>query len=361
MPRNYHEELSKNEKQLSKFKEEYGEDKYNALLNVYEKIYKEKDLDVVLGEIDDIGVEAFINTKANEEMSKNREYKDFSDYPFGERQKKHITFGNNESELEPVKNVKLIHFKNENGNNIEGQLVVGEVENKEKIYLERTREIEVKRDLGKFKKFLAYLGIIKSTEKITVNEIFSQEAVRKEEKIIGYHELGNFSKNENLIENFLDELEWHEGKVYAYDIAGKKIGDVDTFGKLILDEGISFNETILQKDGKIFGIEKNGKFLDLEGNTLPNQNQFTRKNNRIYNKGEDVKYFHEDENINTSKGVANLDKKPSKSALKVSKEAKKIGENLRKKQEHNNFAGINKKAQKAKLTKVKAPTVPNSR
>lgn len=32
-----------------------------------------------------------------------------------------------------------------------------------------------------------------------------------------------------------------------------------------------------KKNGKVFAIEKNGKFLDLEGKTLQNQNQFIQK------------------------------------------------------------------------------------
>ena len=51
-------------------------------------------------------------------------------------EKKHLHFQTEETELNRVKNAKLIHFKDELGRPIDGQLVIGEV--------------EVKRNLGKF-------------------------------------------------------------------------------------------------------------------------------------------------------------------------------------------------------------------
>ena len=98
--------------------------------------------------------------------------------------------------------------------------------------------------------------------------------------------------------------------------------------KLVLDENIKLDETILQKDGKVFAIEKNGKFLDLEGKAL--QNQFIQKGSGVYHLSgaTDIKYFDKDEDIKTSKGIINLNTKPARSALKGSREAAKIGEKL---------------------------------
>ncbi|AFC69134.1 hypothetical protein [Rickettsia amblyommatis] len=67
--------------------------------------------------------------------------------------------------------------------------------------------------MGKFKKALTYLGIIKNTKKI----------VSKEEKIIGTYELGNFTNDKNSIENFLNNLDFHEEKLYAYDLMVQKL------------------------------------------------------------------------------------------------------------------------------------------
>ncbi|MCC8377639.1 MAG: hypothetical protein LN567_04555 [Rickettsia endosymbiont of Graphium doson] len=296
------------------------------------------------------------------------------------------------TELNQIKNAKILHFKDEHGKAVDGHLIVGEVEHKEKINLERKREIEVKRDLGKFKKILAFLGIIKRTEKITVNEIFPVESVRKEEQIIGA-----FTKDKKSIENFLDDLDFHETKLYAYDLNGKKVGEVGDFAKIILDEGVKFDETILEKNGKVFAIKKNNEFLksfsasaekdnqflDLKGKPIPNQNQFKQESNKIYYLGSignerqatkntlksdkrtvkisekaATKTFHKNEKVDTSKGKKSLDKKPARSALKGSREvAKKIGEELRKEQEKN-FAGINKKPKAAALKKVETPKVP---
>ncbi|MCC8370704.1 MAG: hypothetical protein LN566_05075 [Rickettsia endosymbiont of Stiretrus anchorago] len=282
------------------------------------------------------------------------------------------------TELNQIKNAKILHFKDEHGKAVDGHLIVGEVEHKEKINLERKREIEVKRDLGKFKKILAFLGIIKRTEKITINEIFPVESVRKEEQIIGA-----FTKDKKSIENFLDDLDFHETKLYAYDLNGKKVGEVGDFAKVILDEGVKFDETILEKNGKVFAIKKNNQFLDLKGKPIANQNQFKQESNKIYYLGSignerqatkntlksdkrtvkisekaATKTFHKSEKVDTSKGKKSLDKKPARSALKGSREvAKKIGEELRKEQEKN-FAGINKKPKATALKKVEAPKVP---
>ncbi|KJW02489.1 hypothetical protein [Rickettsia tamurae] len=119
--------------------------------------------------------------------------------------------------------------------------------------------------MGKFKKALAYLGIIKNTKKVIKEEKYTEKVVSKEEKIIGTYELGNFTNDKNSIENFLNNLDFHEEKLYAYDLSGTKVGEVGDFGKVVLDENIKLDETILQK---------NGKFLDLEGKALQNQNQF---------------------------------------------------------------------------------------
>lgn len=175
--------------------------------------------------------------------------------------------------------------------------------------------------MGKFKKALAYLGIIKNTKKV----------VSKEEKIIGTHELGNFTNDKNSIENFLNNLDFHEEKLYAYDLSGTKVGEVGDFGK-------------------------DGKFLDL-GKALQNQNQFIQKGSGVYHLSiaTNVKYFDKDlKSIKTSKGVTNINTKPVKSALKGSREAAKIGKKLWKQQEEQKFAGI-KKPRGAKLTKVGIP------
>ncbi|WP_341787369.1 hypothetical protein [Rickettsia endosymbiont of Cantharis rufa] len=74
--------------------------------------------------------------------------------------KKHVHFQTEEIELNRVKNAKLIHFKDELGRPIDGQLVIGEVEEVKEKKFSRPIEVEVKRNLGKFKKALAYLGII---------------------------------------------------------------------------------------------------------------------------------------------------------------------------------------------------------
>ena len=213
--------------------------------------------------------------------------------------------------------------------------------------------------MGKFKKALAYLGIIKNTKKVIKEEKYTEKVVSKEEKIIGTYELGNFTNDKNSIENFLNNLDFHEEKLYAYDLNGTKVGEVGDFGKVVLDENIKLDETILQKNGKVFAIEKNGKFLDLEGKALQNQNQFIQKSSGVYHlsTSTDIKYFDKDEDIKTSRGVTNLNTKPVKSALKDSREATKIGEKLRKQQEEQKFAGI-KKPKGAKLTKVGIPVVP---
>lgn len=254
----------------------------------------------------------------------------------------------------------MLHFKDEKGEQIDGQLVIREVEHKEKKYLEKAREIEIKRDLSKFKKFLAYLGIIKRTEKITVNEIFSVETVHKEEQVIGHHELGNFTNNENSIQNFLEKLEWHNKKLYAYDINGQKVGEVGEFGKIILDKNIKFDETILEKLGVIVGIAKNNKIFDLEGKALLNQNHFIHKSSGIYilKNSTNSKSFNKNDDINANEGINNLNKEPKKSSLKGGREAAKIGEKLHKQEEEKHFAGINKPKAGTKLTKVGIPKVP---
>jgi len=56
-------------------------------------------------------------------------------------EKKHVHFQTEEIELNRVKNAKLIHFKDENGNNIEGQLIIGEVEEVKKQNFERPKEV----------------------------------------------------------------------------------------------------------------------------------------------------------------------------------------------------------------------------
>ncbi|AFC73667.1 hypothetical protein MCI_04115 [Rickettsia montanensis str. OSU 85-930] len=94
--------------------------------------------------------------------------------------------------------------------------------------------------MGKFKKALAYLGIIKNMKKV----------VSTEEKIIGTYELDNFTNDKNSIENFLNNLDFHEKKLYAYDLSGIKVGEVGDFGKVVLDENIKLDETILQKKWK---------------------------------------------------------------------------------------------------------------
>lgn len=121
--------------------------------------------------------------------------------------------------------------------------------------------------MGTFKKALTYLGIIKNTKKV----------VSKEEKIIGTYELGNFTNDKNSIENFLNNLDFDEEKLYAYDLSGTKVGEVGDFGKVVLDENIKLDETILQK---------NGKFLDLGGKAL--QNQFIQKGSGVYH----IKYCY---------------------------------------------------------------------
>ncbi|HJD58100.1 MAG TPA: hypothetical protein LFV92_02625 [Rickettsia endosymbiont of Ceroptres masudai] len=213
--------------------------------------------------------------------------------------------------------------------------------------------------MGKLKKALAYLGIIKNTKKVIKEEKYTEKVVSKEEKIIGTYELGNFTNDKNSIENFLNNLDFHEEKLYAYDLSGTKIVEVGDFRKVVLDKNIKLDETILQKNGKVFAIEKNGKFLDLEGKVLQNQNQFIQKSSGVYhlNTFTDIKYFDKDEDIKTSRAVTNLNTKPVKSALKGSREATKIGEKLRKQQEEQKFAGI-KKPKGAKLTKVGIPVVP---
>ncbi len=274
-------------------------------------------------------------------------------------EKKHLHFQTEEIELNRVKNAKLIHFKDELGRPIDGQLVIGEVKEVKEKEFSRPVEVEVKRNLGKFKKALAYLGIIKNTKKVIKEENYTEKVVSKEEKIIGTYELGNFTNDKNSIENFLNNLDFHEEKLYAYDLSGKKIGEVGDFGKVVLDENIKLDETILQKNGKVFAIEKNGKFLDLEGKALQNQNKFIQKSSGVYHlsTSTDIKYFDKDEDIKTSRGITNLNTKPVKSALKGSREATKIGEKLRKQQEEQKFAGI-KKPKGAKLTQVGIPVVP---
>lgn len=282
-------------------------------------------------------------------------------------------------ELNQIKNAKILHFKDEYEKAIDGHLIVGEVEQKEKIMLERKREIEVKRDLGKFKKMLAFLGIIKRTEKITVNEIFPVEAVRKEEQIIGA-----FTNDKKSIENFLNELDFYETRLYAYDLSGKKVGEIGDFAKIILYKYVKFDETILENNKKVFAIKNNNQFLDLKGKPIPNPHQFKQENNRIYylesTRNEKqatnntlksdkrtvkiatkaaTKTFHKSEKVDISKDKKNLDKKPAISALKGSREvAKKIGEELRKEQEKN-FAEI-KKPRGAQLTEVKGPVIPSN-
>ena len=51
-----------------------------------------------------------------------------------------------------------------------------------------------------------------------------------------------------------------------------------------------------KKNEKVFAIEKNGKFLDLEGKALQNQNQFIQKGSGVYHlsTATDVKYFDKD-------------------------------------------------------------------
>ncbi|WP_392505788.1 hypothetical protein ACE5D9_05290 [Rickettsia sp. 2024-CO-Wats] len=97
--------------------------------------------------------------------------------------------------------------------------------------------------MGKLKKTLAYLGIIKNI-------------VSKEEKIIGTYELDNFTNDKNSIENFLNNLDFHEEKLYAYDLSGTKVGEVGDFGKVVLDENIKLDETILQKKWKILRFRR---------------------------------------------------------------------------------------------------------
>jgi len=219
--------------------------------------------------------------------------------------------------------------------------------------------VEVKRNLGKFKKALAYLGIIKNTKKITITEIYREDVVTKKKDVIGFHSLGDFKNDKESINDFVQELKKYKG-AKAYDLNDNEIGYINNEGNLIRNENIKidFNETILQKNGKVFAIEKNGKFLDLEGKALQNQNQFIQKSSGVYHlSGADIKYFDKDEDIKTSKGITNLNKKPVRSALKGSREATKIGEQLRKQQEEKQFAGI-KKPKGAKLTKVGIPVVP---
>lgn|GEM_PF-6389691 len=246
-----------------------------------------------------------------------------------------------EIELDPIKNVKLIHFKDELGRPMDGQLVIGEVEEVRKQNFERPLEVEAKRNLGKFKQALAYLGVIKSTKKITITEIYREDVVSKKQEVIGVHELGNFSKERDVVDGFIAELqEWGST---AHDIKGNEIGYINNEGNLQRNKNtqINYDETILQQNGKVVAIEKNGKFLDLEGNDLQNQSQFIHKDNKIYTLD------------NSNKNV----KQTTEISLKGSEEATKIGEELRKKQEQNNFAGINK-PRGAKLTKVAAPRVP---
>ncbi|GAA5251883.1 hypothetical protein [Candidatus Rickettsia kedanie] len=77
--------------------------------------------------------------------------------------------------------------------------------------------------MGKFKKALAYLGIIKNTKKVIKEEKYTEKVVSKEEKIIGTYELGNFTNDKHSIENFLNNLDCHEEKLYAYDLMVQKL------------------------------------------------------------------------------------------------------------------------------------------
>ncbi|WCR56361.1 hypothetical protein [Rickettsia asembonensis] len=122
-------------------------------------------------------------------------------------EKKHLHFQTEEIELNRVKNAKLIHFKDELGSHIDGQLVIGRVEEVKEKEFSRPVEVEVKRNLGKLKKALAYLGIIKNTKKVIKEEKYTEKVVSKEEKIIGTYELGNFTNDKNSIEEVLRDKE----------------------------------------------------------------------------------------------------------------------------------------------------------
>ncbi|WP_341791933.1 hypothetical protein [Rickettsia endosymbiont of Gonocerus acuteangulatus] len=190
---------------------------------------------------------------------------------------------------------------------------------------------------------------------LKVQELHKEQVVSKQKRNVGIHNLGDFNDKKGAIKRFLKQ---HKG-LKAYDINDNEIGYIEDKGHFkSKNSTLTYDETVLKKNGKIFAEEKNGKFLDLEGKAL--KDTLIKKGSGVYylDIAPNVKYFDKEKEVETKKGKENLDKKPVKSALKSSREvAKKIGEELRKEQEKN-FAGINKKPKAAALKKVETPKVP---
>ena len=143
-----------------------------------------------------------------------------------------------------------MHFKDQKGKAIDGQLIIGEVESIREKEFYKPVEVEVERNLGRFKKVLAYLGVIKSTKKVIKQELHKEKVVSKLK-----------SKNSTL----------------------------------------TYDETVLKKNGKIFAIEKNGKFLDLEGKAL--KDTLIKKESGVYylDIAPNVKYFDKEKEVETKK------------------------------------------------------------
>lgn len=164
--------------------------------------------------------------------------------------------------------------------------------------------------IGKRKGLLAALGILNK---------------RKYIGIIDQH--GNYIKDRAAIKELLNKI---KGREFA-DTDGKKLGTFNIDATLPKNLTIPMDDNlIVYKDGKLAGIKRGDELQDQYGSSLY-QDQIVQKGSK--------NYIIEDtaRNIDTKKGVANLAKAPSKSAMKGSreaakKEAQQIGADLLRKQ-----------------------------
>lgn len=164
--------------------------------------------------------------------------------------------------------------------------------------------------IGKRKGLLAALGILNKSKYIG---------------IIDQH--GNYIKDRAAIKELLNKI---KGREFA-DTDGKKLGTFNIDATLPKNLTIPMDDNfIVYKDGKLAGIKRGDELQDQYGSSLY-QDQIVQKGSK--------NYIIEDtaRNIDTKKGVANLAKAPSKSAMKGSreaakKEAQQIGADLLRKQ-----------------------------
>lgn len=181
--------------------------------------------------------------------------------------------------------------------------------------------------IGKRKGFLAAIGLI------------------KKEKFIGIiNKKGELIQDKNTIDNVLSNIKGYKFK----DLNEKFVGRFDQNGELPKNLKFDIDQNIIvSKDNKLVAIQEKSGLINQYGTSLYRE-ELVKENNKSYLISESGR------GINTQKGIENLKKQPTKSTLKVSTEATRIGKNLnetllkRKKEDQQAAKDIAANARKAK-------------